>query len=105
SSRRRHTRSKRDWSSDVCSSDLPAQTRAYQAHAESVARNDGEMTLSARSIEDLADALSRRPNVVQIGTRQAGQLALAGAGANKRSEERRVGRGCRGRGGAEGARR
>src|SRR5699024_12207657 len=25
SSRRRHTRSKRDWSSDVCSSDLPAQ--------------------------------------------------------------------------------
>src|SRR5699024_935993 len=27
SSRRRHTRSKRDWSSDVCSSDLPAQGR------------------------------------------------------------------------------
>src|SRR5699024_12116763 len=26
SSRRRHTRSKRDWSSDVCSSDLTAQT-------------------------------------------------------------------------------
>src|SRR5690625_5693617 len=25
SSRRRHTRSKRDWTSDVCSSDLPAQ--------------------------------------------------------------------------------
>src|SRR6478672_5116276 len=27
SSRRRHTRSDRDWSSDVCSSDLPALTR------------------------------------------------------------------------------
>src|SRR5699024_11727034 len=27
SSRRRHTRSKRDWSSDVCSSDLPFQER------------------------------------------------------------------------------
>src|SRR5699024_11505585 len=26
SSRRRHTRSKRDWSSDVCSSDLPGKT-------------------------------------------------------------------------------
>src|SRR5699024_7980050 len=26
SSRRRHTRSKRDWSSDVCSSDLPGQS-------------------------------------------------------------------------------
>src|SRR5699024_12490863 len=40
SSRRRHTRSKRDWSSDVCSSDLPRrvgsqypsslETRQYQ---------------------------------------------------------------------------
>src|SRR5699024_11571054 len=28
SSRRRHTRSKRDWSSDVCSSDLSIQTTA-----------------------------------------------------------------------------
>src|SRR5438067_10366901 len=27
SSRRRHTRSKRDWSSDVCSSDLTAEVR------------------------------------------------------------------------------
>src|SRR5699024_11607112 len=26
-SRRRHTRSKRDWSSDVCSSDLPVQLK------------------------------------------------------------------------------
>src|SRR5699024_11627259 len=33
SSRRRHTRSKRDWSSDVCSSDLgPARTRPALAH-------------------------------------------------------------------------
>lgn len=61
----------------------PRTTAAYTAHAEVVARNDGEMTLSARSIEDLADALSMRPNVVQIGTRQAGQLALAGAGASR----------------------
>src|SRR5699024_11785069 len=29
SSRRRHTRSKRDWSSDVCSSDLGKQNIAY----------------------------------------------------------------------------
>src|SRR5699024_12055339 len=33
SSRRRHTRSKRDWSSDVCSSDLQAQLLpALRAH-------------------------------------------------------------------------
>src|SRR5207249_7475273 len=33
SSRRRHTRSKRDWSSDVCSSDLPdIMTARTEAH-------------------------------------------------------------------------
>src|SRR5699024_11316771 len=31
SSRRRHTRSKRDWSSDVCSSDLPILTYMYDS--------------------------------------------------------------------------
>src|SRR5206468_9622573 len=31
SSRRRHTRSDRDWSSDVCSSDLEAELRAWLA--------------------------------------------------------------------------
>src|SRR5690606_22699123 len=74
SSRIRHTRCSRDWSSDVCSSDLeggifdqgglmkpgmtginltrkpeavldPSQTRAYQAHAEAVAE-DRPVTLS-----------------------------------------------------------
>src|SRR5699024_11875705 len=29
SSRRRHTRSKRDWSSDVCSSDLKSKTKEH----------------------------------------------------------------------------
>src|SRR5699024_11967704 len=29
SSRRRHTRSKRDWSSDVCSSDLEGEKRSF----------------------------------------------------------------------------
>src|SRR5207249_9110001 len=33
SSRRRHTRSKRDWSSDVCSSDLPSVSRAAHCPA------------------------------------------------------------------------
>src|SRR5699024_11625600 len=30
SSRRRHTRSKRDWSSDVCSSDLKTRLQTYK---------------------------------------------------------------------------
>src|SRR5207249_8792331 len=34
-SRRRHTRSKRDWSSDVCSSDLPPEMRLIrQLHTQ-----------------------------------------------------------------------
>src|SRR5207249_8557015 len=37
SSRRRHTRSKRDWSSDVCSSDLPQVVRV---RGEAVVRRD-----------------------------------------------------------------
>src|SRR5699024_11757562 len=36
SSRRRHTRSKRDWSSDVCSSDLPEGERARRGDVERV---------------------------------------------------------------------
>src|SRR5579885_2857379 len=34
SSRRRHTRSKRDWSSDVCSSDLPSGIEIVDQHED-----------------------------------------------------------------------
>src|SRR2546429_3545781 len=37
SSRRRHTRCSRDWSSDVCSSDLPADSHSGGAKAAKVA--------------------------------------------------------------------
>src|SRR5699024_2590930 len=40
SSRRRHTRSKRDWSSDVCSSDLVLMVRVTQVNAAAL---DGEL--------------------------------------------------------------
>src|SRR5699024_11575196 len=45
SSRRRHTRSKRDWSSDVCSSDLPADVVVYGDihHAYVRAEHDGTL--------------------------------------------------------------
>src|SRR6267378_5065319 len=39
SSRRRHTRSLRDWSSDVCSSDLSAPLRLQEAVGAEVARD------------------------------------------------------------------
>src|SRR2546428_12222331 len=70
SSRRRHTRSDRDWSSDVCSSDLDPvrEVRARRPH------------LLAVDDEVVALIDGARPEARQIG---------AGAG---RSEERRVGK-------------
>src|SRR5699024_11354450 len=62
SSRRRHTRSKRDWSSDVCSSDLPLVSRDGRC-GSSVALSLGES--EPRSCGDpvgrptLSDGLSR----------------------------------------------
>src|SRR2546422_5158044 len=84
SSRRRHTRCSRDWSSDVCSSDL--------------------LTLKH-------DALNRFPMVDAVGTTKytyyAGGLLNTEDGPwssdtvsytyNNRSEERRVGKECRSR--------
>src|SRR5207249_8887803 len=53
SSRRRHTRSKRDWSSDVCSSDL------YTTGASSgVPKITGPLTLTAGAIRSGALELS-----------------------------------------------
>src|SRR5690606_39827904 len=88
SSRRRHTRFSRDWSSDVCSSDL-FEFRAVGANP-SAARTAGM-------------SVSRATVLVLV---VAGALAgLAGSslilGSQPRSEERRVGKECRSRRSAE----
>src|SRR5699024_11814852 len=47
SSRRRHTRSKRDWSSDVCSSDLKNKMPQYTVgHRERLRETNAEMNAS-----------------------------------------------------------
>src|SRR5256885_11304368 len=90
SSRRRHTRLQGDWSSDVCSSDLP----------------------DSADVQDEPDALKSPPKL--RGTRKGGlrledrrtkqvPLPLNGATFRRqlsgpaRSEERRVGKECRSR--------
>src|SRR5699024_11971158 len=74
SSRRRHTISKRDWSSDVCSSDLSATPEDLAlAYTPGVA--DACMAIAENSEE--AYRLTRKNNLVG------------------RSEERRVGKECR----------
>src|SRR5699024_11629878 len=61
SSRRRHTRSKRDWSSDVCSSDLTARYlplkqipwSAYSCHQVTLDHSHGKANTRARGRPEL----------------------------------------------------
>src|SRR5947209_16446222 len=72
SSRRRHTRYWRDWSSDVCSSDLTG------------------VRVGGTAVEERATGGARI---------QGGRVPVAGGelGRGSRSEERRVGKECRSR--------
>src|SRR5690349_25044844 len=77
SSRRRHTRSLRDWSSDVCSSDLEAARNAgWSDHLEELVRAHRATRLLFPS--------------------PFGKTAIHG-NETPRSEERRVGKECRSR--------
>src|SRR5204862_5047303 len=80
SSRRRHTRSLRDWSSDVCSSDLPARS-ATASPTWFPDRSEGMIDLPARP----RSRTSRGPATPRI--RNSGEADHA-----PRSEERRVGK-------------
>src|SRR5690606_40604801 len=92
SSRRRHTRFSRDWSSDVCSSDLEfkdVHLLAVNVHGPGMFHTANK---PIKSITDLRGMKLRGP------TRQVTKL-LASLGATPvgRSEERRVGKECRAR--------
>src|SRR5699024_11859420 len=77
SSRRRHTRSKRDWSSDVCSSDLP----------QSLVTSP----VSATSMPPQGNARDHPTS------RSSGLTPWLCGNSTLRSEERRVGKECRSR--------
>src|SRR5687768_6442022 len=82
SSRRRHTRCSRDWSSDVCSSDLSGGGELERKLSEALGEGYSE-SRDERVVDELAldeDLRDRRP-----------------AGESRRSEERRVGKECRSR--------
>src|SRR5207249_5838264 len=95
SSRRRHTSSKRDWSSDVCSSDL-------------VTRFVNPASRAARLMIDHAPTRDRGvPRALRNTSPRPLPLSRRGRISRARSEERRVGeegraRGSRGRGGEQG---
>src|SRR5699024_12108510 len=90
SSRRRHTRSKRDWSSDVCSSDLSKESIA-----------DSAINLTALIAENIQEqkvnTLNEKiGNVLKTFTaKEVSDVDALKAIINVRSEERRVGKECR----------
>src|SRR3712207_7043814 len=81
SSRRRHTRYWRDWSSDVCSSDLTFFHELYQKHQVSAVEGIPDAWVNQRA------AFFISPDNA-LGTYKR---------LNARSEERRVGKECRSR--------
>src|SRR5436309_4390866 len=88
SSRRRHTRFSRDWSSDVCSSDLE--------HAPQNPLNSPNGS-SARFTEAIPHATPEFVNSVICCGRSAPWMFVSRWYQPQRSEERRVGKECRSR--------
>src|SRR5439155_18855769 len=92
SSRRRHTRWPRDWSSDVCSSDLTiASERPQSGHP---------VLFSSRHPEELKELVAGLGSLARNGTVSEaisfGNVIFLAVpyGAYPRSEERRVGKEC-----------
>src|SRR5207302_3553801 len=91
SSRRRHTRFSRDWSSDVCSSDL-AQLSETRAALESRLAAAQQSAGDVRQAEDDARKIEELEFTLQIERERTVALEA------ERSEERRVGKEWRSRG-------
>src|SRR5690606_40284936 len=89
SSRRRHTRFSRDWSSDVCSSDL------QRRHLDSLVAVGDRQPLGESQGSVFRDRILGSLQVGEkTGCRHRGQEVTL---APRRSEERRVGKECRAR--------
>src|SRR5690606_39899960 len=92
SSRRRHTRFSRDWSSDVCSSDL--RVFGVKGTIGSIASATAPASASATA------SIPKSPLLHTPSPTGCGRLRYRARGG--RSEERRVGKECRSRGASEG---
>src|SRR5690606_40243144 len=89
SSRRRHTRFSRDWSSDVCSSDLASLSPEAVSLAEEVHPPTGFAPVTFFVVPDQGAVVAR------FGMTDAPSRVHDPGGG--RSEERRVGKECRAR--------
>src|SRR5260370_12049478 len=96
SSRRRHTRFKCDWSSDVCSSDLHRDLHSFPAPAHCRARRFNCGAVYQPPKKSSAQALETAS--VPLPTKLASSVQMMFLGLiSLRSEERRVGKECRSR--------
>src|SRR5699024_11982843 len=95
---RRHTRSKRDWSSDVCSSDL--ETSAMLT-ITAVVNSDVAAGTVISNIVTVTDASDADGESLPGGNKPQDSVDITVTDPepetdwSKRSEERRVGKGCR----------
>src|SRR5699024_12063779 len=90
SSRRRHTRSKRDWSSDVCSSDLYILGDAGW--------NAAPLSKPLPNFDGVRRRLLFLQQQMKLVDIVAGCFMRIPVDGHARSEERRVGKECRSRG-------
>src|SRR5690606_40459584 len=92
SSRRRHTRFSRDWSSDVCSSDL---RHRFQTDTHGLARTWAGLRGVGDQLELDVDGHGSPLQLTIAAVYAAAQLTDDGVRHRTRSEERRVGQGGR----------
>src|SRR5439155_4820896 len=92
SSRRRHTRWPRDWSSDVCSSDLACEPYLSYAADDKYGSHARVRLLHAEQLLDAISAATGVPEKFPSFPRGTPAAALPDG---ERSEERRVGKECR----------
>src|SRR5207249_6931523 len=92
-----HTRSKRDWSSDVCSSDLLVDLRLPLAEARACERAEGTASVAVRT--DVGTVLLELDRLVVLvaqdverARHDTGRASGAQPREHHRSEERRVGK-------------
>src|SRR5207302_4543649 len=98
SSRRRHTRFSRDWSSDVCSSDLADQSADVSALGDARDREGEDEVDDDDPERAAAEDVVALPLEHEAGAEDPENRSGRADGRDERSEERRVGKG----GGARG---
>src|SRR5207253_4181600 len=92
SSRRRHTRWPRDWSSDVCSSDLREPDWEYPGFGGMHMRSAFRLRGSSLASAFLLGAITVLSPMAAFGQSVYGTITGSVTDSSQRSEERRVGK-------------